>query len=343
MKIFRITGIIIFSAVVLCLVCIGVIIFAAFLNSPAETIPAEGALFQVNEKESGEHIIVRLENEKLIRSGLFLRILSKLTGSETSFKKGMYRIKPGNTTLDIHDILVSGREEMLKITLLEGWTSSKMALYFEEKGFILAKDFLQIVKSKEILEKYRIPADTAEGYLFPDTYYFPVGVSAQAIVIKMIDTFFQKIDEYTIRDKPYSPEELHKKVIMASIIEREYRSEEEAPIIASVFYNRLKNYMPLESCATIAYVISEIKGKPYPKRIYYADLEIQSAYNTYRYNGLPPGPISNPGLTALVASLSPASTSYLYFVLKDPQAGVHEFSDSFSQHQAAKNLYIKTD
>jgi UPF0755 protein len=128
---------------------------------------------------------------------------------------------------------------------------------------------------------------------------------------------------------------------MASIIEREYRVREEAPLIASVFYNRLQFGAGLSSCATIGYIITEVRGEPHPDFLTYKDLEIESPYNTYKYAGLPPGAICNPGKTALDAAFNPENTDYWYFVLKNPETGEHYFSEDLNEHNKARRLYLK--
>ncbi|WP_255947327.1 endolytic transglycosylase MltG [Brucepastera parasyntrophica] len=135
---------------------------------------------------------------------------------------------------------------------------------------------------------------------------------------------------------------MYEKVILASIVEREYQIREEAPLIASVFANRLKIGMGLQSCATIEYIITEIQGLPHPVRLYDRDLEIRSDYNTYLWAGLPPSPISNPGLIALNAAFNPAKTNYLYFRLTDSESGAHTFTRSLDEHvSAGRNLTVK--
>jgi UPF0755 protein len=135
---------------------------------------------------------------------------------------------------------------------------------------------------------------------------------------------------------------LRDRVVLASIVEREYRAPEEAPLMASVFYNRLNARMRLQSCATVAYVLTEELGRPHPESLTYGDLEVDSDYNTYARWGLPPGPISNPGRVALLAAFEPAETPFLYFVLRDPEAGRHEFSVSLDEHNEKKFLYLKS-
>jgi UPF0755 protein len=143
------------------------------------------------------------------------------------------------------------------------------------------------------------------------------------------------------RARKLPPRELHEKVILASIVEREYRLPEEAPLIASVFVNRLRYNIGLESCATLEYIITDLEDKPHPRYLSEEDKRIKSPYNTYMWAGLPPGPISNPGRVALAAALHPARTNFYYFVLKDAETGQHYFSDSLKQHNWAKYYYLK--
>jgi UPF0755 protein len=342
MKILKIPLLLFVFCLFLVLIAGGLIVVTAVLNTPTGDVAKDGVLFQISKGESSEHIFIRLEQEKIIRSSLLLRIISKLYNSESALKSGIYRIKPDQTTLDIHNLFVSGKQEMKRITVKEGWTAAQVARSLEQEGLLSAQLFIQASRSAPLLKKYGIPGASVEGFLFPETYYFPQDVSAEIIIAKMMDTFFEKLAGIVPEYKNLAPEELFKKVIIASIIEREYRKEDEAPVIASVFYNRLKIGQKLESCATVAYVLTDILGRPHPDRLTYADLEVQSPYNTYLAPALPPGPIGNPGATALISSFFPADTTYRYFLLKDPATGVHEFSESFQKHLTAKELYIKS-
>ena len=157
----------------------------------------------------------------------------------------------------------------------------------------------------------------------------------------MIDTFFEKLEGIDPGYTELTAEQLYEKIILASIIEREYRVAEEAPMIASVFYNRLESEMALGSCATIEFIITEELEKPHPNYLTYQDLEIESEYNTYIHQGLPPAPISNPGIAALEAVFNPADTDFLYFLLQDTESGKHYFSRTYSEHNKAKLLYLK--
>jgi len=170
---------------------------------------------------------------------------------------------------------------------------------------------------------------------------FHKDLPAEKVVEHLVQTMFEKLENIYPEYKEMEPEELHDKIILASIVEREYRNPDEAAKIASVFYNRLKIDMRLQSCATVVYVLTEIKGEKHPEKITYNDLEVDSKFNTYEEWGLPPAPIANPGINALEAVFYPADTDYLYFLLKDQDAGRHVFSRTLSDHDNAYRLYIK--
>jgi len=192
-----------------------------------------------------------------------------------------------------------------------------------------------------LIEKFGIPAKNLEGYLFPDTYRFLQKYPAEKVVEHLVDTFFQQLEDIAPDYTDFSAEELHQRVILASIVEREYRDPEEANKIASVFYNRLEKNMRLQSCATVVYVLTEEQGLPHPSKLTYNDLEVESEFNTYREWGLPPAPIANPGTDALRGAFHPADTDYLFFLLQDQNAGKHVFSRNLADHNEAYSLYIK--
>jgi UPF0755 protein len=314
---------------------------AYFLNSPSPQIPAGGTVFKVLRGENLATIADRLEREGLIRSRLLLLIFSRVSGTETAIKNGYFRILPGDSMIDVHNLLVAGYQEQVKITIPEGWTMKKIARYMEEEGIAGREEFLVAASSPSLLEQFGIPAENLEGYLFPDTYYFPRGYPAYGVVEEMVENFFRRVAEIAPEALQWDREKLHRRIIMASIVEREYRRAEEAPLIASVFYNRLDYNIGLESCATLGYIITDIQNKPHPEYLSAEDKRIDSPYNTYKWAGLPPGPISSPGAVALRAAFDPADTEYYYFVLKDPQTGEHYFSEDLQEHNWAKYYYLK--
>ena len=237
-------------------------------------------------------------------------------------------------------LLSSGQQEYIKISIPEGFTISKIAELLEENRVCSKNDFINISKDKNLLSKYQIPADSCEGYLFPDTYFFTLGMKTETVICSMLDNFFEKIKTIpNLSEK--NPEDLFYTVRLASIVEREYRLEEEAPLIASVFQNRLRYNIGLYSCATVVYILTEIEGRPHPDRILIEDTKIDSPYNTYKNAGLPPGAISNPGIVALNAATNPPKTNYYFFQVADPQTGRHVFTKSFEEHIENHNLVSK--
>lgn len=321
------------------------VLAAAGIAYNLNRVPPDGTdvdhVFTVEKGEALNSIALRLEEDSLIRSQLFMRVLSKLKGTEGHFQAGSYLIEKDATSLAVHDILVSGQEILTKVTIPEGLSLSRLADILEREGIVLKQDFLTACSDRQVLERYNITTKNAEGFLFPDTYYFAVGYPALKVVEKMIVRFYEVLGDVAPDYKSLGSDELIEKVIIASIIEREYVVPAEAPLMASVFYNRLEKGMRLQSCATVAYVLTEEFGREYPERLTMQDLDADSPYNTYLHGGLPPGPISNPGATALSAVFNAAETDYLYFLLKDQENGNHEFTNTYAEHINAKNLFLK--
>ncbi|MCR5218853.1 MAG: endolytic transglycosylase MltG [Treponema sp.] len=282
-----------------------------------------------------------LEEKKLIRSSraLYLAARFNLFNRDKAFelKSGSYTVSSSMKLEEIYMLLQSGNQIYISVVIPEGLTASKIGLILESKEVCPAADFKEACRNPELIARYSIPGESLEGYLFPDTYFFTPKMKAEDAVTKLVENFFTKIKSVEgLEDK--NPEELYKILTLASIVEREYRIKDEAPLIASVFTNRLKHNIGLYSCATVEYVITEILNRPHPERITYKDLKIDSPYNTYIWAGLTPGPISNPGLVALDAACNPAKTNYYYFVLTDPERGAHTFSSNFDQHKAAETI-----
>jgi UPF0755 protein len=306
----------------------------------ALTIDPEGkVILEVRNGESAASVGRRLLEAGVIRSHYFWDLLSYM--DKRYIKTGTYQLTMPVSQLEIRAILVAGRQILRRITIPEGVTLKKTARILANGGICDEEDFLIAAADRDILNNYRIPGDTMEGYLYPDTYLFSPGYPPELVVKSMADTFFERLAEIQTDFSTLSPEELHKRVILASIVEREYRLDEEAPIMAGVFYNRLTIGMALQSCATVEYVITEIQGKPHPEVLYTRDTEIRDPYNTYIRQGLPPGPISAPGAVALNAVFHPLASDYLYFRLVDPAEGRHYFSKTLDDHITAGALYVK--
>jgi UPF0755 protein len=316
-----------------------------YFDSPPTATPSsfeEGFIsFEVRKGETPRTIGRRLEEEGIIKDYRFWYLLSRF-GEGGQIQAGIYEIPFPASQRDIRSTLLLGAKEVLhKVTVPEGATLTRTARILDNASICSAEDFLRAASSQEILDIYSVPGETMEGFLFPDTYFFPSNYSARLVVKAMADNFFKRLAVIHPGALEMDPKELFRKVILASIVEREYRVSEEAGIMAGVFFNRLNIRMPLQSCATVEYVITEILGKPHPRVIYTRDTQINNPYNTYFVSGLPPGPISAPGSVALDAVFNPIESEYLYFRLIDGSAGRHYFSRTFDDHIRAGDLYVK--
>jgi UPF0755 protein len=270
----------------------------------------------------------QLDERGLIRSPTAFQILARLTGSDRRMRAGAHTISSGAWAWTVLSELERSDVDMATVTIPEGLTLTEVAVLFEANGLGRSEAFIRVARDRELLERYGIAAESADGFLFPETYTFARGLPPREIVEIMLDQFFARF-----RDVPggldLGPEALVERVTLASIVQREARVEDEMPRIAGVFLNRLAQNMRLESCATVQYIL----GKP-KARLRIGDLRIQSPYNTYLNEGLPPGPIANPGRAALAAALAPERHDYLFFVAREDGSGRHVFTKSFTAHQA---------
>lgn len=313
----------------------------SYFDKPTGTVSLDGAEFSVGYGESGAAVARRLAQASIIKSEYLFRFLMKTQRLENSLKAGDYAISADMGSSDILAMIAEGRQVLIRITIPEGASMQAVAHAAAEVGIASAEGVLSAIYSLELSTKLGVGADSLAGYLFPDTYLLPRGAGGEQLVSIMVATFRKRILEAVPEVSSLSAAELHQRVILASIVEREYRLPEEAPLMASAFLNRLRIGMALQSCATVVYVISEIQGKPHPARIYDRDLKIDNPFNTYIHPGLPPEPICNPGLTALAATIRPASTQYLYFRLVDEITGKHYFSSTLDEHIGAASLAVK--
>jgi UPF0755 protein len=274
-------------------------------------------------------IAKELKENRIIRSDLAFYAYARFDGA--TVKAGSYVVTRAMGVKEILLLLESGRSAQFAVSVPEGFTINKIASLFEARGVCKAEDFIESAHDRELLAEYDIPGGSFQGYLFPDTYFFLPDTDAGRVIRMMADTFYQRIGTISGAEK-ITAKQLYDKVILASIVEREYRVASEAPLISSVFVNRINQRWGLYSCATIEFIITEIQGKPHPDVITVEDTKIDNPYNTYMWMGLPPGPISNPGIVALEAAFNPAKTNYYYFRVADAARGAHHFSADFSEH-----------
>ena len=329
------------SCVVVALVIAGGLAFFVAESRAPHGIPKEGILVQIKPGSGASEVSRALVERGVLRSQFVFKAYSRFMGKEALLKSGVYRVEQGMGVREIVDLLASGKQALIKTTIPEGYTVSQTAKLLEAVGVQNSEAFLKASRDPELLSSLGVPASSFEGYLFPDTYFFPADYPAADIIRTMMTALKKRLSESIPESSAMTAVELHEKVILASIVEREYRLPEEAPLMASVFYNRLRIGMALQSCATVVYVLTEKEGNPHPEVIYDRDLKIADPYNTYQHRGLPPGPISSPGITALQAVFRPQATSYLYFRLIDAQVGKHHFSTSLEEHNEAAALIVK--
>ena len=307
----------------------------ALERSGSETI----VRFEVRRGESARSVGNRLAAAGLIRNRHFWNLLGRFR--DDHIRVGSYLINFPSNQLAIRSLLEEGRDELMRVTIPEGLTVRETALIMESAGLTTAREFIAAASDPEIVAHFGIPAPTLEGYLFPDTYLFPAGFPAERIVQTMANNFFAQIAAIDDSFAAMSPGELHEVVVLASIVEKEYRVAEEAEIMAGVFVNRINIGMKLQSCATVVYIITEIEGRPHPTRLFFADIDRSAGnpFNTYHNHGLPPAPIANPGAISLRAAFRPAQTDYLFFRLRYEDTGHHTFSRTNAEHELAARYF----
>jgi len=313
-----------------------------FVNSPVEEgIIGDGELIAVEiPSGSGTADIAKILLDKgLIDSELIFRIKSKNGGFDGTYKKGEYEIAMGTDEVGIMKILQEGPVDKTvykKVTIPEGYTIKQIAQRLEEKGFCSADKFVEEANSGlfdyEFLKDIPKREYYLEGYLFPATYEFAEGATERDIIIAMLDRF--EISYNSILKNGYSDYSIDELVTIASMIEAEIQVDEERSIAAGVIYNRLDIGMALQIDSTVQYA-NHVRNEV----VTYDDIEIDSPYNTYKYAGLPLGPICNPGDAALEAAANPDKNDYIYYVLKQRGSGEHVFTNNYDDFLKAKNEY----
>ncbi|MDD5475687.1 MAG: endolytic transglycosylase MltG [Syntrophales bacterium] len=278
------------------------------------------------------NIAAMLEEEGLLRSKKAFYIVARLKGAHNTLKAGEYEIKGGESPSTVIERLRRGDVVVHFITVPEGFTIYQVAERLAAHGLADAEVFLERVHDVSLLSSMGIDAASAEGYLFPDTYALTRSKNEEAIIRFMVRSFREAVPADMADKAQLMGFTLKEILTLASIIEKESATEEEKPLISSVFHNRLKRGMRLQSDPTVTYGLDEFEG-----RIRKRDLERYTPYNTYRIRGLPPGPICNPGLSSIKAALEPADVNYLYFVSRND--GTHHFSSNLSDHNKAVIKY----
>jgi UPF0755 protein len=304
---------------------------ADFARRPA----APGACDQVVAIASGQsmaQIAAALEARGIVRDALKFRLLARLCGDDRRIQAGEYTLSAALAPREILEVLVGGRVRHRRITIAEGLTVAQIADLVAAAGLATAEEFQAAARDPAALAAAGIEAESFEGYLFPDTYFFTATDTPADMVAAMAARFRQV---FRPRWKARAEEmgwTVHQVVTLASIIEKETGVPGERALISGVFHNRLRRGMRLQSDPTVIYGIAEFDGNLTRRH-----LETPTAYNTYLIFGLPPGPIANPGAAAIEAVLFPGETDALYFVSRND--GTHVFSRTYGEHLEAVGRY----
>ncbi len=301
------------------------------LHTPV-TFENKEILFTIEPGQNLKQIASKLKSRDLIPNTLVFSAYARYQKAATRIPAGEHLLYTPASPARILDQLLNNRVKLYRLTIPEGLNMEETAAVVAKTGLCGADLFLALCRDPDVISDLDIPSHTLEGFLFPDTYFFPKTTTCRQMIQKMTDTFFAVYtSEWQKRadDLGFTLQEV---VTLASMIEKEAGVASERPVIASVFHNRLKKGMRLESDPTVIYGDPEFEG-----RIRTRHLRRKTEYNTYRMHGLPKGPIASPGAKAIEAALFPAESDFLFFVSKNDKT--HYFSKTLAEHNRAVRKY----
>lgn len=309
--------------------------FKSVINRPLKS--DKDITITVNEGDGFSNVIEQLDKNNKLRNKYIVKLKIRMDYKDIKIIPGNYKIKKDVSLKKLIKILETEDfdKNLIKVTIPEGYNIEDMAKVFEKANLFSSDEFLKAIKEydlpsyvkKDSRKKYAL-----EGYLYPNTYYINEKETPEEVIKTMLDEFEKVIKEIeSEEDIDISDDELEDLIIKASLIEKEVKESSEKPIVSSVINNRLNKDMKLQFCSTVNYVI----GYKDHEVLTYNDIEIDSPYNTYKYTGLPVGPIASPGKDSIIAALKPKDTEYLYFVLSEDNK-THYFSKTEEEHNAAK-------
>ena len=278
---------------------------------PKDSSVVEKKLFLIEKGQSLFQIAENLERESLIKNRFFFDFYVLIRGAQNKLQAGEYSLSPSMDITEIAKKIISGEVAKIVVTIPEGFT----------------------VKQIEERLGLKLPGENLEGFLFPDTYQFPLRVSGEEVVKKMRDNFDKKFTPYRneVSGAGLTPFEI---ITMASLLEKEVKTKEDKELVSGILWKRLENKIPLQIDATITYITGQKTTK-----ISKEETQIDSPYNTYKYLGLPKGPICNPGLESILAAIYPKDSDYWYY-LSTPE-GETTFSKTLEEHNYAKSKYLR--
>jgi len=274
----------------------------------------------------------QLVDQKIINNSKSFVLAAHLMLKNRQLKAGFFNLQNVRDYRSLIHTLATSQVHVIKVTVPEGYQAKQIARLVAGQLNFEAGEFFRLLDDEKILNDLEIESPSLEGYLFPETYYFNDSDNPEDVIRRMLGHFKGMVTDSILQAIKTSNRTLHEVLTLASIVEGECMTDDERPLVASVYVNRLKKRMRLESDPTIQYIIPD--G---PRRLLKADLEIQSPYNTYRNRGLPPGPINNPGLKSILAATWPAETGYLYMVAVGD--GTHSFHNDYDSFLRAKRRF----
>lgn len=321
------------AVVVVLMVILPLAGFGLFLTRPVGAGKNE-RIIPFSEGTSFRKFARELEKSGIISNASLFVIYARLQGADAKAKAGSYKLNDGLSPAEILRRMVAGEIFAYRFVVPEGYSIYQVAELLESQGIFDKGPFLEECTNRALLNDLGIKGKSVEGYLFPSTYTVPPDLTEEGLIRLMVEKF-KKVYEQKIAERTRTLALSESAIItLASMIEKEAVIPAERPMIASVFLNRLKRGMPLQSDPTAVYGIRAFTGK-----VSKQDIMRRSPYNTYLIHGLPPGPIGNPGLDAIEAVIAPSTTRYLYFVAR--KDGSHAFSATLDEHNRAVRKYLK--
>ena len=290
--------------------------------------------FMIHRGMSLPQIADSLRQQGLVKSRSAFVFADKILQWGKTLKAGKYSIPAGASNLDLYKLFRSGKAVQFRVTLPEGKTIEDYAGILQQATKIDSIVFVRLANDSAFVRQLKVSAKNLEGYLYPNTYTFSWGVSAPEIMRSIVQEFHHQVNDSLRRRAAELNMTLHQMLTLAAIIEGEAVVDSERAVISAVYHNRLRQGILLQADPTIQYLVP---GPP--RRLLNRHLEIDSPYNTYRYPGLPPGPVNNPGIASIRAALYPANVSYIFFVARGD--GSHRFSHTLQEHLRAKSDFDK--
>ncbi len=314
------------------------LLFLFEIYIPKSEAPGQTIIYNAKRGIGDEDIANDLKEQGIIRSSLFFEFYVVISRQHSKLQAGRYNLSSSMSVAEIVKKFVSGNVIKERIIIFEGWDTKDIALYLESEKLYPKKDFLDLLK-KDFNSEFSFlrskPKDLSlEGYIFPDTYYINSGEKIEDFLMVTLANFDRKLTPDLRKEISSQNKSIFQIITMASIIEKEVRSTEDKKIVSGLLWKRIESGMPLQVDATVNYITD--KNDP---RVTIKDTKIDSPYNTYKYQGLPLGPISNPGMDSILASIYPTKSEYWYY-LSASRTGKTIFSKTLEEHNRAVAKYL---